>query len=163
MEGQKKKRNLYDAKARQSGCVLDNSSDEGANGDAAGEDGWASICWAGDASTLVVCNRRHLAVFDLKSDPPARLKAPHLDLVRTPNWILDMRRSPINNNHLFVVTTSQVFKLEVNGNNPDIGNGNRKAGARILLSWRHFRDGDDTSLRLEVLGSHDGEDPISDL
>ncbi|KAI9785760.1 MAG: hypothetical protein M1839_008777 [Geoglossum umbratile] len=157
LEGQKKKRNLSDAKARQSGSVLDNSFGGNANGNTTGEDGWAAVCWAGDVSTLVVCNRRHLAVFDLKSDPPTRLKVPQLDLERTPNWILSMRRSPINNSHLFVVTTSQVFKLEICGNNPDIRPGNWKAGARILLSWRHFRDGDDTSLRLEVLGSHDVE------
>ncbi|KAI9771255.1 MAG: hypothetical protein M1840_002225 [Geoglossum simile] len=157
LEGQGGKGNLCVAKARQNGCVLDAPSGGNAGGDATEEDGWASVCWAGDVSTLVACTRRHLAVFDLKSNPPTRLKVPPLDLVRTPNWILDIRRSPINNSHLFVVTSSQVFKLEISGNDPDVGPANWKAGAQILLSWRHFRDGDDTSLRLEVMGSRDVE------
>jgi RNA polymerase I-specific transcription initiation factor RRN6 len=163
LEGHKRKGNLCDAKAIQSGCVLDASSSENADGNTTGEDGWTSVCWAGDVSTLVACNRRHLAIFDLKSDPPTRLKVPPLDLVRTSSWILDIRRSPINNSHLFVVTSSQVFKLEISGNDPGVGPANWKSGAQILLSWRHFRDGDDISMRLEVMGSRDGKDSISGL
>ena len=162
LEGQKREGSLCDAKARQSGSVLDASSSENPDANTTGEDGWASVCWAGNVSTLVACNRRHLAVFDLKSDPPARLKVPPLDLAQTPNWILDIRRSPINNSHFFVVTSSQVFKLEICGNDLGVGPANWKAGAQILLSWRHFRDGDDISLRLEVMGSRDGKDYISD-
>jgi RNA polymerase I-specific transcription initiation factor RRN6 len=159
LEGQKRKRVSYSAKARQSGYVLDRPSDGNPRNNLVGEDGWSRICWVRDVNTLVVCTRRHLAVLDLKSDPPTRLDVPDLDLARTPNWILDVKRGLVSNSHLFVVTTSQIFQLEIGGSNPSIRND--KGVARILFSWRHFRNGDDTSLQLEILGLDDGKASIS--
>ncbi|KAH0565829.1 hypothetical protein GP486_000777 [Trichoglossum hirsutum] len=152
LDGQKKKRNTYSAKDKQRGYVFNKPAGRHLGDDTAGEDGWGRVCWVGDANTLVACSRRHLAVIDLKTDPPTRLDVPDLDLTRTPNWILDMKRSPISNSHFFVLTTSQIFLLEIVGNNPGTGSDSRRARARILLSWRHFRDVDDSSLQVEVLG-----------
>ena len=114
------------------------------------EDGWGRLCWTGNLHTLLVFSRKSMAVLDLKSRSAPRLQVPDLGLAATPHWILDVQRSPMNMNHVFVVTTSQVFWLDtvpaVAADVVQVG----FAGCRVLLSWRHSRNLDDKSLQLSV-------------
>ena len=75
-------------------------------------DGWHQILWVSTVTTIVVCNRRHLAVFDVKARP-IRLQSPELLAASNSDWILDLKRSPVDLSHLFVLTSSQIFWLEV--------------------------------------------------
>ena len=114
------------------------------------EDGWGRLCWAGNSDTLLLFSRKAMVVLDIKSCPVTRLQYPDLDLAATPYWILDVQRSPMNMNHVFVVTTSQVFWLDtVPAVAADVAQSSF-AGCRILLSWRHSRHLDDKSLQLSV-------------
>jgi RNA polymerase I-specific transcription initiation factor RRN6 len=115
-------------------------------------DGWHQILWVGTVSTIVVCNRRHFAVFDIKA-APTRLQSRDFFTATNSDWILDLKRSPSNLSHLFVLTSSRIFWLEV------IPGGEEKAGDigfKILLSYRHFRDANDKSMRLAVLRGEEG-------
>ncbi|KAI9849319.1 MAG: hypothetical protein M1837_004779 [Sclerophora amabilis] len=148
VEGQKKKRVTLKAVLRKSGLILDSSMPPHH------ADGWGSVCWAGDLNTLVVCDRRHFTVFDLSSEPPAPLPSPDLGIAKTVHWILDVKRSPSNLSHLYVVTSSHIFWVEVTGTHLLVNEGQKRySGVRILLSWRHFRDGEDVSLQVLLVPS----------
>lgn len=110
-------------------------------------DGWHRILWVCDISTLVVANRRHVAVFNLKA-APTRLHSIDFSASSSSDWVLDIRRSISNPNHLFVLTTARIFWVDVV---PAGDNTATQSGARILLSYRHFRDANDETMRLLTL------------
>ncbi|OAX78896.1 hypothetical protein ACJ72_06793 [Emergomyces africanus] len=111
-------------------------------------DGWASISWVGNVHKLLVCDRRNIALYRLDADPIQRHPV-DVDIQQESEWILDVKRSQSNLSNIFVLTTTQIFWLHVNsddfasfrhqGDNQEI---------TVLLSWRHFRDPEDTSLQL---------------
>ncbi len=148
LEGQERKRVTYELNAGKVGHIYDGY--EMGNSHQNNADGWGAICVAGNVNTLVVCNRRHMAVFDV-SGKPNRLGAPDLGLSRNSDWILDLRRSSRNRSHIFVLTSSRITWLHVTGACEYHGIDSPKTGATNLLSWCHFRDGEDTGLRLHVI------------
>lgn len=116
--------------------------------------GWGAILWAGDGNTLVVANRRTLSAYHV-SQTLQLLNVPDLFLSETADWILDVRISPLDDSHIFLTTSSRIFWLRVlplskNNDYPDA-----EPGISILLSWRHFRDRDDISVRMSVLKDED--------
>ena len=112
-------------------------------------DGWGAVLWAGDLSTILVAGRRMLAVFDVTGNP-RRLIAPNLVSSTALEWILDVKRSSKDSTHVFVITTFRIFWLQVAGSAGNLGGEEVAAGAKCLLSWRHFRDPEDISLSLRV-------------
>ena len=108
-------------------------------------DGWAMVLWAGDVNKIVAANRKDFAVFDLSRNA-MRLDVPNF-LSRNPSdSILDVKKNPQDNNRLFLLTSSTIFWISVPTSMDDNGH-----GAQCLLSWRHFIDQEDISLRLHVL------------
>ena len=112
------------------------------------EDGWARLSWVGDTSTLAVCNRRELAIFNIKSGLPTPLRCTRLISKRSPNWILDLKRHPRRKDQFFVLTSKRLFLLGVTCMGDVVESARAAVGTHILLSWRHFRDYEDTSLQL---------------
>ncbi len=148
------------AGAGKSAHVLDGASDD-ADSTARGQaDGWGKLCWVADGSTLLVCSRRHLAIFDLKALKPARLQAPEVGLERSSDWILDVKRNPLDDGHVFVLTSSRIFWLDITGVEESIDNEHGVGGGRILLSLRHYREADDITLRLQLMPLDEGRDRI---
>ncbi|KAI4135293.1 MAG: hypothetical protein LQ347_000811, partial [Umbilicaria vellea] len=138
------------------------------------QDGWDSILWAGDTNTVVVADHHTLAIFNLMA-PRQRLAASNLHFEKDADWILNLKRSPLDDSHLFLVTSSRIMCLRIRGSgqdedvkdedvkyedikDEDIKDEDVKdlrIGAEILFSTRHFRDQEDISLRLQ-LPSDDG-------
>jgi RNA polymerase I-specific transcription initiation factor RRN6 len=118
-------------------------------------DGWYRVLWACNVSTIVVCNRRFLSVFDVKGIP-TRLKSTETLTGSGPDWILDIKRSAVNMNSLFVLTTSRVFWVEVIPLSEEKEDQNVSAGARVILSYRHFRDPNDETLKLTPIKDNNG-------
>ncbi len=118
-------------------------------------DGWGAVCFAGSINTLVVCSRRQMRVFDtyLKS---TRLTVPSLDLPRTSDWILDLKRNPANHNQIFVLTSSRIFWLSVTGGRRGHDTNEPQIGATTILAWCHYRDENDTSLQLDIFECDEG-------
>lgn len=112
--------------------------------------GWGAILWAGDGNTLVVANRRILSVYHI-SETLQRLKVPDLFLSETADWILDVRSSPLDDNHIFLTTSSRIFWLRVLPLNKNNDYPDAEPGISILLSWNHFRDRADSSVRMSIL------------
>lgn len=119
-----------------------------------GEYDWGAILWAGDGDTLVVANRRTLSVYDV-SETPKRLNVPDLYLSESVDWILDLRSSPLDDSHMFLTTSSRIFWLRVLPLSKKDDNPDTEPGISILLSWRHFRDREDISVRMNILKDED--------
>lgn len=115
-------------------------------------DGWHRLMWVSNVSTLVICNRRHIAVFDVKSTPK-RLRGNELFPIGSTDWILDMKRGILNLNHLFILTSSRIFWVEIIPAGEEYKDGD--CGTRMLLSYRHFRDPSDETMKLTILKDDD--------
>ncbi|KAK4987075.1 hypothetical protein LTR66_007691 [Elasticomyces elasticus] len=111
------------------------------------DDGWARIVWAGDVHTVAVCSRRELAVYDICSKP-VRLQSPNLGIKGTAHWILDVRKSPVNQNQFLILTSTHVSWLSISRPGDSGRDGCDTHGAKVVLSWRHYRDTEDISIRM---------------
>ena len=119
-------------------------------------DGWHQVLWVGSVSTIVVCNRRHVVVFDVKA-AATRLSSKDFLPPSNGDWILDVKRSPSNLSHLFVLTSSRLFWVEV----MPAGEGKHGGtGFRVIISYRHFRDGNDRSMRISTWNDENGKDRV---
>ncbi|KAK8212151.1 RNA polymerase I-specific transcription initiation factor RRN6-like protein [Phyllosticta capitalensis] len=115
-------------------------------------DHWGRIIWVKDVSTVAVCNRRNIVVSDFRGHS-ARLSASTLRLDKT-TWILDIRRDPLDNGRMLVLTASHVLVIQVP--NLEDADPEKSTNAVVLLAWRHFRDIEDTTLQITSV-AHDEE------
>jgi RNA polymerase I-specific transcription initiation factor RRN6 len=153
IEGQRRKRTTFEARPGKSGHIFNGSSLTDNTAISASEaDGWARVLWVG-VSMIVVCDRRHISVVNLTATPKY-LRSPELITPGSTDWILEVKRNPVKLDQIFVLTTSHIFWLQIS---PVLegANGSDHAGARILLSHRHFRDGEDESVKIELLSQED--------
>ncbi|KAK2790904.1 hypothetical protein FQN52_005349 [Onygenales sp. PD_12] len=110
-------------------------------------DGWAAIAWVGDVHRLLICDRRNIALYRTDTEPIQRHPV-DLDIQRESEWILDVKRSQTDLSSIFVLTTTRVFWLHVNSDSFSSSQNEQSQEVSVMLSWRHFRDMEDTSLRL---------------
>jgi len=117
-------------------------------------DGWHRIVWATNVSTVVVCDRRSLVVFDITA-MPKRLGSHSLLPLNSTDWILDINRSAVNSNHVYVLTSSRIFWLDIVAG----GEGKKSStpGAKLIISYRHYRDPNDYTMKLVVLKDETGK------
>ncbi|EGE86163.2 hypothetical protein BDDG_09108 [Blastomyces dermatitidis ATCC 18188] len=111
-------------------------------------DGWAAISWVGNVHKLLVCDRRNIALYRIETDPMQHY-AVDVNIQQESEWILDIKRSQSNLSNIFVLTTTQILWLHVNSD--DFSSSSQRGDGQeitVLLSWRHFRDPEDTSLQL---------------
>ncbi|KAJ5112110.1 hypothetical protein N7532_000155 [Penicillium argentinense] len=111
-------------------------------------DGWASIEWIADYSTIVVSDRRHVMLYSI-GGKQIRSTSVELDLFKKSEWVLDVQRSPQNLSHFFVLTTTRLFWFDL-ATAPFNETGVRPP-LFPRLTWRHFRDPEDTTLRFSDL------------
>ncbi|KAJ5909151.1 hypothetical protein N7495_001833 [Penicillium taxi] len=111
-------------------------------------DGWASIEWVADFSTILVADRRCAMLFQMVGED-TRSSTIELCLGKPSEWILDMQRSSQNPSHFFILTTTRLLWFDVAMSVPNA------AGVRPPLrphtAWCHFRDVEDTTLRISEL------------
>lgn len=119
------------------------------------EDGWGRILWVGDPNTIVTCNRRRISIWETK-DKPRRRTCPDLSQSRSTDWILDIQRSHVRPDHFFVLTSTQLTWYRVLSSIEREEN-DSPPGAIRLMSWKHFRDGNDTTLRISLVDHESGK------
>lgn len=125
-------------------------------------DGWGKICWIANVHHLLVCNRKHLALCRIDTTPP-QIHYVDLNFSRESEWILDAQRSKANASDAFILTTSRVIWITIYLNDFSYSQEAKPSETSILLSWLHFRDAEDTTLRLAPLLVHTGLPPIISL
>ncbi|KAE8147099.1 RNA polymerase I-specific transcription initiation factor RRN6-like protein [Aspergillus avenaceus] len=119
-------------------------------------DGWAAIEWVGSVNNIIISDRRCPMFYRVEL---GQVYSYHIELglKKKSEWILDIKRSGRDLSHVFILTTSRVFWFDVNIDfHPD-------TRARCLiprLSWRHFRDPEDTTLQLAPLTVYDELDIV---
>lgn len=119
-------------------------------------DGWAKILWAGDSSTILVCNRRHLNLISIEGETFRHLPVSSLIPQRSTDWILDVKRHPQHQNRFFVLTSTRLFVLAVTTASATVDGTADQAGATIVSSRRHYRGDEDFTLQLSVQVLIDG-------
>lgn len=138
------RRDLWTIEEAYGGSILDVHVEDGEHPSHSG-DGWGAVLWAGNTNRLIVTGRRALAVFDVRGGP-SRLSVPNLVSRNSLDWILDIKRGSSATSDAFVVTSRSLhllrFPVSEKANGSDV---------QCLLSWRHFRDLGDISLRLNLL------------
>ncbi|KAJ9405109.1 hypothetical protein DTO045G8_7122 [Paecilomyces variotii] len=125
------------------------SVDRALNGFGEGQpryDGWASVQWAADVNHLIVCDRRCIFLYQLAHISGAA-RPIDLGLKRETEWILDLKRSPSKPSLIFILTTSRIFCLDIISSGA-LFDGEEGTPLSPQLSWRHFRDTEDITLRL---------------
>lgn len=155
IEGQKRKRTTFEAKPGQSGHIQDDLLSDESFKSYHSADGWGRILWAGGFSTLVLCDRRNLAVFDLRAKPK-RLYSPEIIHPKSTDWILDVKRSITDLHHIFILTTTRILWLQITEAGEDQDEKYASGGAKILLSCQHFRNQEDETAKLELFSRNEG-------
>lgn len=120
-------------------------------------DGWAAIEWVGDVNSFIVADRRCVILYRMEGGQVLPYSV-ELRFERESEWILDVKRSSYNVSHIFILTTSRIFWFDVA---PSAGGGDGRPPLYPRLSWRHFRDPEDTTLRLSLLLA--GESMVSQM
>ena len=118
---------------------------------------WEALeVWIGnqDRNTIIVALRTSLVTLSL--DDPRRLHVIDLNLAKTGERILDLKRRPSDKSYFLVATTSRIILLWAR---PDVDPNSSYSNLTVLsvLSWKHFRNQQDVSLKLSVLEDVDGE------
>ncbi|PYH47687.1 uncharacterized protein BP01DRAFT_313672 [Aspergillus saccharolyticus JOP 1030-1] len=116
-------------------------------------DGWAAIEWVRDVNSFIVCDRRCLMLYRTQNGQVCPYPI-ELGLKRKSEWILDIKRSASNVSHVFILTTSRIFWLAV-ASASDLATGDSRPAVFPQLSWRHFRDSGDTTMRLHSFLIHE--------
>ncbi|KAJ5740944.1 hypothetical protein N7493_000816 [Penicillium malachiteum] len=123
------------------------------DGNAVRHDGWGSIQWIVDYSTILVADRRCVMIFRMEGDE-VRTRAVELQLGRPSEWVLEVRRSVKSASQFYVLTTTRLILFDMRTARED------DEGIRLplqyLLAWRHFRDTEDTSMRISELSIRGG-------
>ncbi|KAL9121146.1 MAG: hypothetical protein Q9187_002302, partial [Circinaria calcarea] len=145
MERQGKLRNTWGLTAGPSGNLLEVKDSRLHN---IIDDGWGAILWAGNSNTIVVANRNNLVVYLIKKRAH-RLDTPNLAVPARSDWILDIKRYSRDPSYLFVLTSTIVLWLCVSSDSEEIPE-NMQFDSIIKLSWRHYLNPEDLSLRLLV-------------
>ena len=158
IEHQNKRRGLWTIKAGSAGNIHDGKT-EGGKLSSNVADGWGSILWACNVNTVLVFGRRTFALCNLQN-ASERFPGPDLALAKSVDWVLSVKRSTADKSYVFVVTSSRIFWLQVIGFGEMKEKGDPEISVTILLSWRHFRDQEDISLELTVLGNTERTQPL---
>ena len=130
-------------------CVLRGRINESEDGDTTGQDGWAKVLWVADIATLLVCNRRHLSIVSIKGGSTSYLPCPEIFSERSADWILDAKRHPKDRSRVFILTSTRLTLIAITAPS-ELLSCAHEAGAKILLSWRHYRGAEDFTLGMSV-------------
>ncbi|PYH95879.1 hypothetical protein BO71DRAFT_350536 [Aspergillus ellipticus CBS 707.79] len=118
-------------------------------------DGWAVIEWVGDVNRFIVSDRRCPMLYRIVSGQVWSYSI-ELGLKRESEWILDVKRSACDMSHVFILTTTRIFWLDVSSiSNLTNMTDNDSRSLYPRMCWRHFRDPEDITLRLTHLLVHE--------
>lgn len=113
------------------------------------DDCWGRVLWVKDLRTLLLAQRRQLCLVRIGGKINTNC-TPDLGLTYSADWLLDVKRSPANPAHLFVVTSTRLIWLAVLPVDELAHDDGGRVNFTVLLSWVHYRNPQDLSLGLET-------------
>lgn len=114
-------------------------------------DGWASIEWIHDVGLIIVANRRDVMIFAFM-DAQILPRSVVLNMQKQSEWVLGLKRNPRNPSQFFVLTTNQILWFDMGA----LGEKDTPSYLHPRVSWRHFRDPNDITLRISELVVYKG-------
>ena len=123
--------------------------------------GWATVLWVLDENTLVASTRQSLEIYDVQDDHLNPSQIPKISFSTEPLWVLDLKKSEVKPAYFFVLTSSHVIWLEVLHRPARRHIDGQTVGARVNLSFRHYRSPADRSLCLHVAETDHGKPSAS--
>ncbi|KAK5695608.1 hypothetical protein LTR17_024535 [Elasticomyces elasticus] len=129
------------------------------------DDGWARIAWVGNPSTIAVCTRRQLDLYNIAGQDSNKSNSIATMTSVGSSWYLAMVQVPSRPTHLVVLTSTHILLYHVRAD--DTGT----ISAKTLLKLRHFRNPEDTTLTLAMFALEDatlvvlrsGVEPVATL
>ena len=111
-------------------------------------DGWGKIGWIGNSNTIFIASREALRLFDVQNNAQQPVK-PVAFPIKDGENLRDIHEDLPGSNHMFVVTSTQVYCLSVD-TRKDQDNEGSELRLRVIICWRHFRSPQDISLRIST-------------
>ncbi|KAL8787025.1 MAG: hypothetical protein Q9213_002461 [Squamulea squamosa] len=112
-------------------------------------DGWGALRFVDNGACLLVCNREHIACFNLRGQPTSS-PGPGLGLRKSGDWVLDVRQDSLLCGHVYITTSSHIFWVHLDWQRIESSERPR-SDAKILLAWPHFRGHEDVSLSTQIV------------
>ncbi|KAK5734865.1 hypothetical protein LTR17_008637 [Elasticomyces elasticus] len=113
------------------------------------DDGWGRIAWVGNPSTIAVCTRRQLDLYNIAGQDSNKSNSIATMPSVGSSWYLAMVQVTSHSAHLAVLTSRHILLYHVKTD--DTG----AIHAKTLLELRHFRNPEDTTLTLAVFTLED--------
>ena len=111
---------------------------------------WGRILWLSSPSTVAVCSRTKVTLFDITQQDPVELQELDVGLDKF-GQILDMLAVPSHPNHVIIITSIHMIVYHVETvRNEDIV-------ANKVAQIRHFRNSNDISLRASCFSEEESE------
>ncbi|KAJ5185999.1 hypothetical protein N7491_006130 [Penicillium cf. griseofulvum] len=107
-------------------------------------DGWASIEWVHNVGSVVVANRHSVIIYAI-TDDQIQPRTVELGMAKKSEWVLGVQRNTRKPSQFFVLTTTRILWFDL-GALP--GEDDTSLSLYPQVSWRHFRDPEDTTLQL---------------
>ncbi|KAJ5827748.1 hypothetical protein N7447_004511 [Penicillium robsamsonii] len=107
-------------------------------------DGWASIEWVHNVGSVVVANRRSVIIYAI-TDDQIQPRTVELGMAKQSEWVLGVQRNTRKPSQFCVLTTTRILWFDL-GALP--GEDDTSLSLYPQVSWRHFRDPEDTTLQL---------------
>ncbi|KAJ5159203.1 uncharacterized protein N7500_008854 [Penicillium coprophilum] len=107
-------------------------------------DGWASIEWVHNVGSVLVANRHSVIIYAI-TDDQIQPRTVELGMAKQSEWVLGVQRNTRKPSQFFVLTTTRILWFDL-GALP--GEDDTSLSLYPQVSWRHFRDPEDTTLQL---------------
>jgi RNA polymerase I-specific transcription initiation factor RRN6 len=154
IEGRTGRRNALKISPTASGSLLDGRKLEPGGQAKFFGDSWARILWVADVNTVAVCCRRGLTIFDI-ADRCQSLRCDGI-LIGSNEWILDIKRDPLRDDQLHILTTTRLLLITIRRTVSPNDDPTPQFKYRIVSSWQHFRNSEDTSCSLSITRDDQG-------
>jgi len=115
-------------------------------------DGWATIEWVHNVGSVVVANRHSVIIYAI-TDDQIQPRTVELGMAKKSEWVLGVQRNTRKPSQFFVLTTTRILWFDL-GALP--GEDDTSLSLYPQVSWRHFRDPEDTTLQLSDIVVYKG-------
>ena len=123
------------------------------------QDGWTRATWVLNQDTLVVCSRKAIHLFDIRTNQHFDLPKLRATDTRSAGWFLDLKLCHTRPDYIFILTSYKLFLVrvfETEQLQEDEDKSKRILKGRIIIATLHFRDPADTTLRTSICEDEQG-------
>nr|POE71369.1 hypothetical protein CFP56_62464 [Quercus suber] len=110
-------------------------------------DAWARVMWIRNPTTLLICTRNSLGLYDLASEERVKVAAVDIASIAAASHILNVALLPAHPSHCCVLTSTHLVMFHVQ---PMTGTAENGVELKMLLKLTHFWNQGDSSLNMSL-------------